>query len=218
MKIDCQLCRDLSDANREFWNLSIFETADFSVVPSLGALLPGWLLVVPKEHYISVGAFPASLRARLRKTVEWIYAQVEDAFGDACIFEHGPATENRAVGCGVDHAHVHIAPLPFPLESAARPFLPDGTIWQTATLDQAARAHKAGADYLYIEQTLGRGRIAIKASFGSQLLRRAISERLGVGAQFNWREHPQLDNVTATVREFRRRNLEGMSVRVPIRA
>jgi hypothetical protein len=53
---DCKFCAKLkAQAARAPWNEFLIETENFAVVPSLGALVEGWLLMVPKEHYISMG-------------------------------------------------------------------------------------------------------------------------------------------------------------------
>ena len=60
---DCILCSELAvSAEKAPWSAPLVETENFVVVPSLGALVEGWLLIVPKAHHISYGAlpFPAS--------------------------------------------------------------------------------------------------------------------------------------------------------------
>ena len=38
----------------------LFESENFVVVPTIGSIVPGWLLVVPRSHFMSVGSFDAA--------------------------------------------------------------------------------------------------------------------------------------------------------------
>lgn len=116
-------------------------------------------------------------------------------------FEHGPCKERRSVGCGVDHAHLHVAPVKFDLATFVSQMLPGDASWKPATIAECRDCHRRGDDYLYVEQPLGSGRVAT-GDIGSQLFRRAIASQIGNPEEYNWREHPQLHNVMATIRRI----------------
>jgi hypothetical protein len=128
-----------------------------------------------------------------------IVALLGRVYGEICIFEHGPAVANRKVGCGVDHAHLHVVPLKFDLVSAVMPFVPLDVRWRKATWATCRAAFESGQDYIYIEQPIGSGRIATHHDFGSQVVRKTIAARLGVPEQFSWRDYPQIETVTRTI-------------------
>lgn len=197
---NCCLCSSLiSPSTFEAWNYPLFESPNFVVLPSLGALIEGWLLLVPKKHFICMGAVPGSIAAEMQEMKDMICKHVQQYYGQVCVFEHGPSRANVSVGCGVDHAHLHIVPVAFDLISAVTPLLPEDTIWSGAKLEECQAAFKRGEDYLYIEQPVGVGLIATNQGFGSQLFRRAIATQIGIANQFNWREYPQLPNVLVTI-------------------
>ena len=54
----CKLCQKFgSDAGgSEPWDRVLFASANFVVVPTVGSILPGWLLIVPREHFLCFGA------------------------------------------------------------------------------------------------------------------------------------------------------------------
>jgi len=203
---NCRLCYDLRESPARLWNEPLFESKNFVVLPSLGALVEGWLLVVPKEHFICIGAIPQSFMAEMQMIQERLYAVVQEHYGNVCAFEHGPNRANAKVGCGVDHAHLHVAPVAFDLVSAVASFLPDEARWAEAGLEECRAAFNRGEDYLYLEQPIGVGRIATHQNFGSQLFRRAIANYEGVSDHYNWRDYPQLANVTATINKLRSLN------------
>jgi ATP adenylyltransferase len=198
---NCRLCHNLgADGAANVWDAPVIESRNFVAVPSLGALVPGWVLLLPKNHYVAMGAVPTCETAELEKIKRALVSRLQQAYGELCAFEHGPSGPGREVGCGVDHAHLHLVPLKFDLGAAVLPLLPHGVEWSEADLDDCKRAFESGLDYLYLEQPLGRGRIAVHDCFGSQLFRRIIANHLGVDDEYNWREYPKVDNILSTVR------------------
>jgi ATP adenylyltransferase len=203
----CCLCRDLlSEGAVEVWNKPLFESPNFVVLPSLGALVEGWLILVPKKHFICMGALPDSVASEMHEMKNFLCSILEQYYGKICAFEHGPSRAKLNVGCGVDHAHLHIVPVAFDLASAVTSFLPKGTFWSEAGLKECRASFGRGEDYLYLEQPIGAGRIVTHHAFGSQLFRRAIAARIGALNQFNWREYPQLTKVSATIDKVRGRD------------
>jgi diadenosine tetraphosphate (Ap4A) HIT family hydrolase len=202
----CCLCSNLSSSSPDRpWNKPLFESANFVSLPSLGSLVEGWLLVVPKNHFLSMGALSNDLANELDLLKAEIGSVLERRYGHLCIFEHGPSLPNSHIGCSVDHAHLHLVPIDFDLFEAVAPYLPPGTKWSTATWEDCRAAHHRGKDYLYLEQPIGNGRIAVHSAFGSQLFRKAIAARLGVPKQFNWREHFHVENIERTIKSLSRR-------------
>jgi hypothetical protein len=150
-----------------------------------------------------MGALSDSTLAELKYCKSVLASEIHRRYGSACAFEHGPSKENCLVGCGVDHAHLHLVPVDFDLASAVKPLLPADVSWSPASFEECQAAFRKGIDYLYLEQPIGRGRIAVHSAFGSQLFRRAIAFQYGMAHQFSWREYPRLAEVSATVREVR---------------
>jgi ATP adenylyltransferase len=199
----CCLCSTLaSPATRPIWDTPVLESSNFVALPSLGSLVEGWLLLVPREHHISMGALPVALLPEMEEMKGRLSEEVRSRFGDVCVFEHGPAFESRKVGCSVDHAHLHIVPLKFGVAEAARPFMPHDSEWRRASWSDCQEAHLIGKDYLYFEQPLGHGHISTHDDFGSQVFRKAIASQIGRPDDFNWREYPELQTVSRTINIF----------------
>lgn len=199
----CRLCSNFTAGEtRDVWNEPLFQSDNFVVLPSLGALIEGWLLIVPRCHAISVGALDSDLRGELNLLKVRFGNQLQAVYGYATAFEHGPSTERRAVGCGVDHAHLHLVPAAFDVVAASTQFMPEATCWEPGNFDTCKQAFEAGLDYLYVEQPIGSGRIAVNQAFESQVIRRGIASRLDRLNQYNWRDYPQMENVERTVVRF----------------
>jgi ATP adenylyltransferase len=200
---NCRLCYNLgADGGPDVWDKPVLESPNFVAVPSLGALVPGWILLLPKEHYLAMGAIPLSLVAEMEELKRALVIRLGQAYGQLCAFEHGPSGPDREVGCGVDHAHLHLVPVKIDLGRAVLPLLPRGVGWSEAGFSECRRAFERGLDYLYLEQPLGKGHIAVHDHFGSQLFRRAIANHLGIDNEYNWRDYPQIANIVSTIRDL----------------
>lgn len=89
--------------NRPLWR------GNYSVVlPTLGMIVPNWFVVVPQTHTFNFAQQTAAVREELPKLVTSIFDTVSVAGDELLIFEHGPINSGSAVGCGVDHAHLHV--------------------------------------------------------------------------------------------------------------
>jgi diadenosine tetraphosphate (Ap4A) HIT family hydrolase len=200
----CRLCSELApNASAKAWNTPLFESLNFVAVPSVGALVEGWLLLAPKRHFISLGALPDPLLAEVGEFKEFVCSVLTQCYGTVSAFEHGPSAAGRTLGCGVDHAHLHLVPVAFDLSKEVSPLMPKRVAWTPARIDDCRAAHLRGEDYLYLEQPIGAGRIAVHQRFGSQLFRRAVASHIGASQQYNWREFEQLPTVMATIRRIR---------------
>ncbi|HET6843293.1 MAG TPA: hypothetical protein VFK06_16690 [Candidatus Angelobacter sp.] len=197
---NCCLCSNFaSDLLAEPWNRPLFASTNFVVLPSLGSLVEGWVLIVPKEHFICIGALPAELVAEMNHLKSQVCSVLGSIYGELCAFEHGPKANARNVGCGVDHAHLHIVPIHYDLVAASTSFAPRDTEWHSATFENCREAFEKQQDYLYVEQPIGVGRISTSSDFGSQIFRKAIAASLGVFGQFSWREYPQTEIIAKTI-------------------
>ena len=197
----CRLCGP--DFTSEYWNEPLFESENFVVIPSLGALVDGWLLLLPKAHYICIGALPLSVIDEMDALKQTAARFIQEEYGAVCAFEHGPHKENSSLGCGVDHAHLHLVPMSADLRSAISPFLPANATWRIGNVADCRKSFHESRDYLYLEQPLGNGSISTHHEFQGQLFRQAIASELGVLPQYNWREFAQLQNVEATIARVR---------------
>lgn len=187
------------------WDEVLFQTQNFLVVPTVGALVEGWFLIVTKNHFLSMGAINPELRSELLQIKEFVCEAVLECYGDVAVFEHGPSRLGQSVGCGVDHAHLHILPAPRSLiddipcvAEASLEWLPvDG-------MNSTQGYFLSGTPYLYVEQPLGNASIADATAAPSQLFRKVVAHQIGSPVRFDWRDHPIESNVVATVTRFKR--------------
>jgi ATP adenylyltransferase len=172
-------------------------------VPSIGAFVEGWLLVIPYRHMVALSDLEEWERKEYRILVEETEKLVRKKYGHTILFEHGPAGEGRNAGCGIDHAHLHIVPIELVLHEAVTS---DGTgrnlQWHPAALPWDADAeHAAGLDYFFVRESDGTAWVAGTPAAPSQLLRRAIAKYVG-SPVWDWKADSRQDLVAATYRRL----------------
>jgi ATP adenylyltransferase len=120
------------------------------------------------------------------------------------MFEHGANHEGSLVGCGVNHAHLHLVPSPISLV----PHFPKTAAkleWQFARSSTLLEGVN-GREYLfYCENALEPdplGQIAFVKATVSQYFRRAFAASIGKDAEFDYRSFPSLDNTRTTIQYF----------------
>ena len=206
MHTDCCLCDLFRIPNPlEPWDTALLRVNNYVVVPSKGALVPGWSLVVPSGHALCVGAVDAAKRLELMSVAHAVRKATSELFGNATVFEHGPSSPCHAVGCGIDHVHLHVVPLSFSLFAATRKEIPSAE-WHLVDDrpdELLAEVHSRGEDYIYIDEPDRETMVGILACPISQAIRKVIAKQIGQAHAWDYREHPFADNVASTIRAWR---------------
>lgn len=181
---------------RTRYDAIVAETDHFAVVPSLGSLVPGWLIVVPKFPLGRIADLDKDHRREFESLVARCIETVETEFGQTFIFEHG-GNEGSKVSCGVDQAHLHIVPLDFDLITAAlqstceRSVTKDGFIFPYDICNRN--------EYWFVSDQ--KRTISIEASKPeSQWFRKLIAQRTGQCGRWDYNEHPFHNHIDKTLK------------------
>ena len=213
----CFLCRQIAGdekfdllakmlAAQPYQRRVILENDAFVVIPSLGALNDGHVLLCPKTHARSFAALGKTVNDELDKQ----FVQIKRAiirllnrhYGlQVHQFEHGMAAIGNHIPCTVDHAHLHFVPLP---DSSPVNFN-GGISWQSQTSALKTLASKAeNLKYLLYESPNGKAQLQCgpAGSFPSQSMRRLFALSMGNTKNWNWRESPQAEKADAIWRSL----------------
>jgi len=206
IQTSCSFCWGVRNAGARETETPVLADDQFVAWVSVGAVTEGHLLILPRRHVLSLSQLEQGERAALGSFVERSRELVERHYVAPCLFEHGASRPGSAVGCSVDHAHLHVVP------------------WHGSLIDSAIQAHRHmswhGVDgglltaldaaptgpYLLIEDSDGRAVIALGDSVPSQALRRIILRELGRAEEWDWKSHPNRSTVRQTLRKLRRAN------------
>ncbi len=187
--------------------------ADWLVAPTLGAIVPNWLLLIPRDPVLNFRAW-SELRARSPEQLLFDVRQHLGLREDEIIwFEHGPRIAGTATGCGLDHAHIHILLRPrFSFEAFTKKAQSLSKLeWIVGASEEAY--HRLTVDRSYL--IAGSGVTTIVAqdveATGSQFFRRVIGALADAGDAWDYRRCPHTDHIAETIRTFR--SLEGVARR-----
>lgn len=178
----------------------VMESSRFAVLPSVGPLAVGHVLICPRDH---VNRF-ASLPAEEFDELEALRAELERRLGTVAenchfhYFEHGGDLAATRTPCTVDHAHIHLVPTP---EDGTA--LPEIGNWRPVARLEAAMPQVGPEEYIWYQAPSRDAWIweaNLREAIPSQLMRRVIAELLGVAEAWNWREDPRVDVLAATLR------------------
>jgi ATP adenylyltransferase len=184
----------------------LWDLGDVVVTPTLGSIIPYWLLVIPRRRAMNMAEWMQSSGNTLKPYINAVASQSARSVDDLIWFEHGTVTENSITGCGVDHAHVHLLlepPFRFELFQDAVQSATPWLEWQRGTGDPY-NLITPSTSYL----VAGRGHHFLLSngveSAGSQYFRRIIAALVGRPESWNYKTHPHLHNVEMTVASARR--------------
>ena len=94
-------------------DLIIYESTNFIVVPELGSIKPGYLMILPKKHqYLSIAQMPKMYMPEYEQVCEDVETILKGAFGvnkTVSFFEHGSGPSGiTSHAKSIVHAHVHV--------------------------------------------------------------------------------------------------------------
>ncbi|UIJ83174.1 HIT family protein [Rhizobium leguminosarum] len=193
-QVGCSFCREFNAASEEsrFYNLFhgeikrrfLWETENFVVVPGIGHLQKGYVLIRSKDHYQSIAFLPLNLTQELAALRLDVITNIETIFGGNIIcFEHGAvAPDLRGAAC-TEHLHLHILPCP-----SLRP-----TLREAVNLRPVEDLSSLGEYVARREPYILYGERTELFSFESQYLpkqfmRRRVAAALGRPGDWDWRE------------------------------
>jgi ATP adenylyltransferase len=188
---------------RDLWDKPIFESQSFFTLPTVGALLEGWLLVLPKFPTLSFANISTKQFDELETFLEKIIPKLWGNYGPVALFEHGPSARGSALGCGVDYAHLHLVPTDIDLHEGARRLLPNIHWEPVKELREIRQFFDSPGGYWFVQQTFGSDPCFVgRCTEGlplNQLFRRVIANGIGRPEAYDWKVELGVKNISATV-------------------
>lgn len=170
------------------------------VLPGVGAMAPGYVLVCPAPHVLSLAQVPPDLRAGFARLCHDAIKRIEASFGPSVVFEHGACDGGQPRSQCVAHAHLHVwavaemAPLDLPATStrysSLEAFLVDGERW---------------SDQTYVMCSDAQGLVVNDDPAVPQFFRRRIATALGRDDEWDYATNWFETNMRATIEAFQRK-------------
>ena len=178
-------------------DVAVLNSSEAVVIPTVGAIVPNWVLVIPRRPVLSLSTLSHEQRSGVVQLGEHA-ASIMGSLDDAVFFEHGPLTSNSPIGCGVDQAHLHVINSDMDFVTSA--LNDEDVAWRSASSVDAWQA-LCGSEYYFLRARagtfVGTPRVRI-----SQFFRRHIAQAAGVPEQWDYRRWPQYNNVRRTYERF----------------
>jgi diadenosine tetraphosphate (Ap4A) HIT family hydrolase len=173
----------------------IMDQHHFRVLPSLGQIVPGYLLLVPERHYLAFADMSRDELKSAEKLKLNLATVLRDAYGEYLFFEHGPR-KSGAGGCGVSHAHLHAVPFPYEKDPVAR-LIHEFAFEEVSGLLDLQRLRSEDS-YIYYEALSGKRYVFRTPFVPSQHVRRLLAEALGL-TRWDWRESTKEETLLSTL-------------------
>jgi len=176
------------------------QTRTFVVVPTLGSLLPGWILVLPKKHCFALSELSNSELSELNELSNTLVNLLSSHFDSRVVgWENGATSAGQAIGCGVDHAHLHLVPINVELRSGAENLLGRSLRWQHTKDITSLGTLRDGPSYLFVRETNGEYFTATDPNPPSQLLRKVVAQHIGHPELYDWHSYSGESHARSTV-------------------
>ena len=174
------------------------ESENFVVLPALGPLTEGHLLILPKEHYICLGSMPPELYPELKALKQEAFIVLSRTYDTPTFFEHGAATKTMRGGCCIEHAHLQVFPCGLDLLPVISRFFTGERI---EYLEQLREYYQRKQPYLFYENIGGTMYVfPVSPVIPAQFMRQLIAKALGTPEKWDWRSFL---NKEAIMRAFR---------------
>ena len=183
-------------------DMDLYAEESIAVVPTKGSLVHGWVLIIPRRPVLSIAHLSDGEREDVVEILASVTHQISALARYVFYFEHGAATIFSVTGCGVDQAHVHVAPLDFNLIETVHQYDAQGAWVEVDAKDPWATLNRA-RDY-YLISDFESAYVKYPLVKRSQFFRRAIAHGLGRPNEWDYRAHPNYENTRKTIVHFRR--------------
>lgn len=189
----CPMCRILRrrEEDRPAVDSILYESDRLFVVPALGPLEVGHVLLVTKDH---VHSFAQAGQATLEEAATFL--ATDPVASSALVSEHG-SVDGCGGGACVDHAHLSI--LPVPQGTLLDVSLP--IVGSFEVSDLAALSTFASHPYVLIRNPAASVEICRGDSIPSQLVRRTYASQVGRD-DWDWAVFPADSTVLKTIEHW----------------
>lgn len=195
----CNVTRGLTVGKE---NKPIMENDSYFSLASIGALVDGWVLIIPKMHMVSMKDIYTS-QAFVDFTNTMLCTMKQIYSGPFIAFEHGPNKCGSTTSCGTDHAHLHLIPYK---KSLYKDMLGSGLKWEKCDANQIS-SYAGSNEYLfYAELSYNtswedhKGYLHILEKPVSQYFRRLIANQINRTNEYDYKKYAHIDVAIATNR------------------
>ena len=195
-------------------NRIIWKNSEFALLPSLGSLVEGHLLLIPTHHVFSFSNLPDTSLEIAKDLINSIMLFWSEDGKQTLVFEHGSIilasneyekrVKRARCGACTDHAHIHILPNISAKSVIAEFEKMNIHIDKMVLKNMNELCVEVNPDFPYI--FLGGSDLDLWLRFvleyvPSQFMRKLVSSTIGL-SEWDWRQFPRLDLVQNTIQKI----------------
>lgn len=202
--MECRFCKILQkEYDYKEIDKPLFEDNNFFSISSIGSIIEGWTLVIPKEHTLSMKNFYGT--EEFNNYMNKFNKVIHDKYEKVIAFEHGTNLEGSPTGCGTDHAHLHIVAFS---DSLIGKLYSSNLKWVECKFSEIKNLVNEKEYLFYSEIDSGewkdnKGYLAILDYPVSQFFRKLIAEHYGKLDRANYKEFLFLENSIKTINKLK---------------
>lgn len=169
---------------------TIIETYEyFILIPTIGPLIDGHVMLASKQHYTSLSVMPQEAIDELFMIISTL-SVIDEIRSNVLICEHG-SFENQSGGACTVHTHIHLIPTYGSFYNVLDGMLPivEASLTQLGTLR---------IPYILTMNGVGEYRIYEAYNAHSQMMRKAICNSVGQ-IDKDWKSNPNPQSILNTI-------------------
>jgi diadenosine tetraphosphate (Ap4A) HIT family hydrolase len=193
---NCSFCKEIEDHEKNILSHSriVLETDSFVCFPTVGCYQVGYLLIMPKSHYLCFGELNESQLNELNAIIQRIEVIIKErSQTSALLFEHGTRDVTKGTATSIMHAHIHI----MPFFGLFRELLPKNAILKP--IISIGQLRNETDNYLYFGDTDRGNYILEMENKPSQYFRQISCASMGMTDKWDWHENPFTENMEKTI-------------------
>ena len=178
-------------------NTILEETKNFTVIPTVGSLTDGYILIVAKKHFYNMFELSNEVKEEYFNLIEkyrCMFKQIYKKY--PIVFEHGTISHDlEKTSSSIVHAHTHIVNHNYNDEKSILNKL------NFKEIDDIINLNK---NYIFYISPNGKKYLTYDFQATSQLMRILIAEDLGIKDKYNWKEEVFEENIISTINSIKR--------------
>ena len=198
----CRFCDIIHGEINGEENQPIWENSDYFALASIGALVEGWVLIIPKKHVVSMKDL-YNAKDFVDFTNNTLNAMRLKYPGPYISFEHGPNKCGSKTSCGTNHAHLHLVPY---RNSLYKDMFNAGLTWENCNASQVF-TYARSEEYLFYSEISTNskwedhtGYIHILEQPVSQYFRKLIACQINRTDEYDYKKYARIDVAIETNR------------------
>jgi len=178
-------------------NTIIEESDNFIVLPTIGALVEGYLMIVSKKHINSMSELKENEKIEYEFLIEKYRNKFKNIYNKfPIVFEHGsPINDSDMKASSVMHAHTHIV---------NHKFINEESIVKNLNFKILENLNYLSKEQNYIMYINPENICYVSYNFEpvSQMMRKIIAKDLGYENKFDWKKEIFIENINSTIKKF----------------